>query len=293
MDKRAIIMGNNNLKLKVDVHCPICSKMGQIHVENDFVNQVERGVTAANIAQGLVCEHSFVVYIDRNFIVRDSYICDFKIEIPEINMKISEIDNDSLDFDIDIIKLNLPPSALVNIIRGTFYGKVMVILTELEHLKSHVQNFFKYITQDTFIAQISLITRQEYKENKKAYKHSYVLDGAKVFNDRDRFFYYKNLKVEQQIVRKFFQEYDGISSLILLKNEILKTYQLSEAIVEYNDGLEEKEEFVSKKVIEYLNSRFNTVIPLPYLEFLVGIVEGYFGLDIRKPTKVADFLEFL
>ncbi|MFX1399304.1 MAG: hypothetical protein ACFFAS_19945 [Promethearchaeota archaeon] len=286
-------METNNLKLKVEIHCPICSKIGFIHVENDFVYQVERGVTAANIAKGLVCDHSFVVYIDRNFVVRDSYICDFKVELPEIDMNIKEIDNDSLDFDIDIIKLNLPPSSLVNIIRGTFYGKVMVILTELDHLKSHIQNFFKYITQDAFIAQISLITRKYYKENKKNYKHNYVLDGSKVINDRERFFHYKKLKVEQQIVTKFFQEYDGISSLILLKNEILKTYQLCEEIVEFNETLDDKEQFVSKKVIEHLNSRFKTSIPLPYLEFLVGIVEGYFGLDFKKPTKVADFLEFL
>ena len=39
-----------------------------------------------NVGDFLISQHSFIVYIDRNFIVRDSFISDFKIESKNENV---------------------------------------------------------------------------------------------------------------------------------------------------------------------------------------------------------------
>ncbi|HEY0088616.1 MAG TPA: hypothetical protein VGB37_07220, partial [Candidatus Lokiarchaeia archaeon] len=67
----------------VKINCPICEKKGTIDVSQEIMKNVSRGLLAVNIAKEIVCSHSFVAYIDKNFNVRDYFTADFQIEIPE------------------------------------------------------------------------------------------------------------------------------------------------------------------------------------------------------------------
>ena len=81
--------------VKVKINCPVCSKYGIIEVEENIIINSKRGVAAVNVSSDLVCEHSFIAYIDKNFNVRDSFISDFTVDLPEMDT-VQQIDMDKI-----------------------------------------------------------------------------------------------------------------------------------------------------------------------------------------------------
>ncbi|HEY0087334.1 MAG TPA: hypothetical protein VGB37_00730, partial [Candidatus Lokiarchaeia archaeon] len=108
-----MVIVESELTVKVEIRCPACNKRGVIKVSDNLVNKSARGITAINVAENLVCEHSFVAYIDKNMEVRDCFVCDFKLILPKIEIEKEKKEIIPKDFDIDILKYNLIPSLMV------------------------------------------------------------------------------------------------------------------------------------------------------------------------------------
>ncbi|MFX1339187.1 MAG: hypothetical protein ACFFDK_11310 [Promethearchaeota archaeon] len=53
------------------VRCPSCSGNGYIDVAEENLKDVKRGLLAVNIPSDIICTHSFIVYIDKNLVIRD------------------------------------------------------------------------------------------------------------------------------------------------------------------------------------------------------------------------------
>ncbi len=95
---------------KLEVRCPSCSSRGYIEISETAVEKAARGVYAVNISEGIACEHSFVAYIDKNLSVRDTFIADFQLELPEISSPLVKepVTSPQLELiDVNLIKLNL------------------------------------------------------------------------------------------------------------------------------------------------------------------------------------------
>ena len=45
------------------------------------MKDVKRGLLAVNIPQNVICSHSFIVYIDKNLVIRDYFIADYQLQI--------------------------------------------------------------------------------------------------------------------------------------------------------------------------------------------------------------------
>ena len=139
--------------VKVEIRCPACSKRGYIDVAEEIINKSSRGVTAVNIADGQICSHTFIAYIDKNLAVRDCFLTDFQIELPQIEAKQiiedSEIPN-SETVDVDLIKLNIPALTLTFILRAWFFRKPILFLYDGEFLHRHIENLFKFISKNSF-----------------------------------------------------------------------------------------------------------------------------------------------
>ena len=127
-------MGLDDLTVEVEMSCPECNKRRLVKIEKNLVSKSTSGITAVDVGGSLVCDHSFVAYIDRNLIVRDTFICDFKIQLPQIESELKDDSEVEVDFDLDIIKFNIMPSLLVNVIKGVLEKKEIVILSEKEYL---------------------------------------------------------------------------------------------------------------------------------------------------------------
>ena len=191
----------------VDIRCPECLKTAKVDVEENILHQSKRGISAINIC-ALICDHTFVAYIDTNLNVRDCFITDFTIDLPQIELEqISEEKIPDQDIvNVYLLTLNLLPSFLSNILRACFFKKKILIINELRLLNPHILNFFKFIFQDTFDIDISLKQGIKYKKEKKKYKDYIVIDKDNVIRDKEKILGPKSNKIEKSIVQKFFAE---------------------------------------------------------------------------------------
>jgi len=279
---------------KLEVRCPSCSNRGYIEISEEEVEKATRGVYAVNISEGITCEHSFVAYIDKNLSVRDTFMADFQLELPEITStkdKEPETSPQLESIDVSLIKLNLIASLLVNIIRAIFFRKQVLILTDQTFMVDQIHNFFDYITKNSFETSILVISEEQYQP--ESFKDYIVLKNNQILQDNDDILNPKKISIERSIVKKFLKEYDLIPSITYLYNEIQKTYELSETIAERVKNLKKKEKLISKEIIEELTNVYNVKIQLPYLNFLYNIVENYFKIEIPRSTVVSDFLSTL
>ncbi len=278
---------------KLQISCPTCSKNNFIEVSDDEVKKAARGLFTVNIEEGIVCEHSFVAYVDKNFVVRDTFKADFQIELPNaISEEITEVEKDLSDlFDLDLIKLNLTASLLSYVLRAMIYNKKIVIISDQTYMFSQISNFIDYLTQNTFNIDLSIITEEEY--NIKAFDEHFAFKGREVINDFNSKIQSTKLNVENTIIQKFLSEYDPLTCVIILKNEIQKAFELSKTIIDVITNLKKNEKIYSKKVISKLKKKHDIKISIPYLDYLYEIVEYYFKVKIPRDSNISNFLSTL
>jgi hypothetical protein len=280
---------------KLEIRCPTCSARGHIDISEEALNNVTKGLLAVNIAVGMVCEHSFVAYVDKNMQIRDYFIADFQIQIPEGSA--SEKPKDKIipeteSLDIDLIRINIPALLIAHVIRASFFGKKIIILSDQDFLYNHIANFFKFISRDSFVLDISIISGEEYKNNKKIYKDALVLEGIKVVRDPDKIISSRKLELEKSIAEKFLSEYDLMTSLIVIRNEIHKMYEHSKSIAEFIQNSQNKA-ITSKMIIDHVAETHDEQLKMPQLNFLLDIVRSYFKVEIPPIDGVSDLLGFL
>ena len=276
---------------KIEVRCPSCAGRGFIEVSENEVEKAKRGVFAVNVSEGIICEHSFVAYIDKNFTVRDTFITDFQLELPEKTPKKSIEPKDSAQHDsinVSLIKLNLSASLIVYVIRAILLKRKIVLIFDQPFMFDNVRRFFDYITRNSFKTELVVISEDQY--NSESYNDYIVFNSKDVIKDEDGIINVKKLGVEIALVQKFIEEYEPITSLIYLQNGLQKVYELSESIADIVKGLKKKEEVYSKKIIKDLSKIHNVKIKLTYLDFLIEIVENYFKVEVPKSSKVSNFL---
>ncbi|MFX1393649.1 MAG: hypothetical protein ACFFAH_08745 [Promethearchaeota archaeon] len=284
--------------ISVQINCPSCKEKGNINVSEEILKNNSRGIVAVNIGKGMICEHSFITYLDKNLAVRDYFIVDFNVAIPEMALP-KKIDKPILStdiFDIDLIKYNITGMILTYILKSIITKKPVVLILDYMFLEEHVLKFFDYITTDSFNYDIIIVGKDKYRENKKLvqklYKNYVILGDGVILSDPTKSINSKKLKVEKQIVRVFLSEIDSLNSCLLLKNEIYKAYELSREIINFNKNLNKNEEFTSKKIIDYFDDIHDIKIQTPYLIFLMEIVNKYFQANVFLSSRSSNFFGY-
>ena len=285
--------------LYVEVRCPSCSKMGKIEISEDLMKNISRGLIAVNVAADSICPHSFNAYIDKNLIVRDYFIPDFQIQIPETeleeairNKKIPGIDL----IDLDLIKLNLIPIVLASILRAVFFKRKFVLIINHKFLQNHILNFFEYITQNSFKAYITILSKDVYSRNIENYKDYIIFEGKNIINDIDKILEPKTLNFENKIIKQFIGGSKSTLSLALLKNEIKSTFIMARGVSDFIKGYENKEKLGTKAITDYLKDFYGFKIQKDYknyINWLLKIANEYFTTTLSERSNVEDFLEFI
>jgi hypothetical protein len=268
---------------------------GKIEISDESIKNVSRGLLAINVTPDIICEHTFIAYVDKNLAVRDYFIADFQIEIPELSdIKLKEakeiIEKDTLN--LDAIRLNLSANLVSHVLKSIFYNKKIAIISDLSYLDEHIINFFRQLIEGSFDAYISVISEEEYKSNKKNYKEHIVLKGKNIVRDDEKIINPKKLKVEKQMVSNFFMQFDSTTSFFELKNEIRKTFRLSQSIVDFTSQFKKDITIDSELIIDHLEKEFDFKIDKNYLEFLLGIVDAIFGVKNIKSVGLKDYLKY-
>jgi hypothetical protein len=281
---------------RILIQCPSCSEKGYIEISDEEFKNIPRGLLAVNIINNLICQHSFIAYIDKNLNIRDYFLADFHIEVPEIvppdEIEEKEVPGTDL-IDVFFIKINLPAKLITYILKSIFLKKKIAIILEQSLLKNYIHNLFNFTTQYTFTTDISIISKEEYKKDKKIYKEYMVFEGNKILNNFNNIIDPNKLKVERQIVKKFLSEPDSIISLIILKNEIHKVYTLSKTIADFVNNYKEKHKLSSKIIVDYISKVYNIVLSNIHFNFSIEIAKNYFGADISEFCGISDFLSFM
>jgi len=280
---------------KVEIFCPRCSKKGYIEIDKAVVAKSQRGIVALTLNKDTICEHSFLVYIDKNLAIRDSFLTDFTIQIPEMDIVkkngISKVTSED-EQNIGLIKLNLSPKTLIFIFRALFLKKKVLIISDDEFLNSQFQKFFEIIFKGSFKTDIMFLLNKTYKKGN--FKKDFViLHGAEIIKDKYKILDLKKNKmtIEKQIVQKFFEETESKSTIIILRNEIQKAQVLTQTILDFLEENPSKKKINITNIIEYLEKIHNVKVSKPYVYFLIEIAKKYFEVDI--PLVYDSFIGFL
>ena len=265
----------------VQVSCPYCSSKGYISVLEDELTNAKRGLLTINVSS--ICVHTFFVYVDKNLNIRDYFKADFQLENLKTN-KNEEIKNkefskkDLLEFDL--IKENINSLLLSYAIKSILLRKKVLIIIRKSYFKELIVNFFHYLTQDTFNIDISLLSKEKYKNEKEKYQNYMVLEQREILNNVDNLIDPTDLTIEKQIVRNFLFESNLMESLNNLKSEMLQFYNLSKSITEFINQNNERNEITSQMVRQHLKKIAKKEISTDLFHLLLEIAQNYFGVDI-------------
>ena len=280
---------------KIEVRCPICSKWENIEVSDDVTKDLAKGLIAVNINAGMICEHNFIAYVDKNFIVRDCLIADFEIQVSEssASQEVEEnITSEVESINHDLIKLNIPEVLMASVFKAIFLGKSVIIISDDQFIADHIIFFFKYAIQNLFINDIIAMSKLDYNSDQENYKKYVVFERRQVLQDNDNIVDTKKLGVEKGIAKKFLGEYDLVTGLIILRNEIQKAFEFSKTLTDFITN-SDKKAWTSKILIDHINKAYNERIQMNYLTFLYDIVKYYFKVDVPKIAGVSKFLGIL
>ena len=229
---------------KVKIRCPSCHKIGEIDINEDQIRggNTLRGIISITLGKNQICNHTLVAYLDLNLALRDCLSMDFQIEIPDIRLKEDFKDKKPKiieDDDIFLIKQNIIPQLLCFILHGCFLKEKILFIVENDVLTQLINQFLKFIFEDSFVIDVSVISEYEYLKNRKKYENYLIFNETKIIRDKEKVFEKKekNLKIENNIVHNFYQEIDLKYSLILLRNEIRKAHTLSKTIKDFINTL--------------------------------------------------------
>lgn len=215
---------------------------------------------------------------------------DFQVLLPQMTTEETEelIVPDSDVIDVELIKMTISPLTLIFIIRSILFNKKALILVEKDFLRSDFLNFLKFLFQDAFEIDISVEKSEVYKRNKNFFKNHIVIGTNEVLSKGHGFLNPKKVNVEKVIVQNFFAEYNLKSSLIKLKKEINKVFILSQELAKIIENFKREnhvKERDSKEIFSRLEKTHNTKLSLPYLTFLVEVVENYFKIEVPDVLK--------
>ena len=130
--------------IKVQFVCPICKFKKMLKVPKSVINQAKQ-LTTMSIAKGLVCEHQFQAFVDKNFNVRGYQKVDFEFENKKDENQTSEfIESDDNLFENLIMEgnyLEYKPRKLKNEDKNNHKKKDM-------SLKEIYEEFWEFIDDD-------------------------------------------------------------------------------------------------------------------------------------------------
>ncbi|MBN1800880.1 MAG: hypothetical protein JW891_05195 [Candidatus Lokiarchaeota archaeon] len=281
----------------IQIRCPSCKQVGYINLEIDKLPRNEKGVTSIDIHEKVICNHSFIAYIDGNNEVRDCFIVDFKLKLPEIKTyeELLHIDMPELkDLDILLISSNFLAINLAYLLKCCFHKKKVVFLNDNAILAKHLNNFVQFIFKNSFKPELLIIERWKYGKEKKSMKDCIVLENETIIRDKSNFLNPKNIEVETAIVHSFLNaEKDRIAALIKIKNEIFKAFKLSGEIMEYIENQEKNKKILPSYIIDYLKKRHKIKISEIYLRFLVKIIQNYFQFNVCNKISFFEAIEWM
>ncbi len=278
---------------RIKIYCPTCLKEGEIEVISNWFKNTSSGILALHIGKDQICPHSFVLFLDTHFNIRDLFSTDYQIDLPMFQLRDGhKIDKSILEMiKVDLIKLNISPLELILVLFGVLKKKSLILINNEEFLHQNLQAFFKAIFINSFDFEITIITENNFTTSKK--QNAFIIERSRILSDKNVYPNFKELRVEKAIISNFFEETDEKLSLILLRNEIRRCYELSNSIVRFLKSSLPIRKLTSNNLFKYIKETFNVSLSYAYLDFVIQVVENYFNVNVPISFEISKFLEFV
>ncbi len=124
--------------VKILFICPKCKKSNSLSFPQSVVDNA-RNLTTISIPKGLICEHSFQAFVDKNYKVRGYQLVDYEFESKK--GKDAKTEKDKLLFENLILNGN----------EVTFYPKPLKDEKENQNLKDIYEDFWEYIPDNNLV----------------------------------------------------------------------------------------------------------------------------------------------
>jgi hypothetical protein len=252
---------------KITIICPICSNHKPVPVPIDLIKGKETGATSVYIPTGMVCDHEFYAYIDRNFRVRDYLVLEYSLQDETKIMKTA----DSLDLEFKNISNFISETDFRSLIYSCFIESHIVLLED--DMYSERFGVLFNILAKIFPTQMETATIYtpegflKYKEKNKipngitVYNVTFKLSVIKPFSDSDSepFEAMINILKEgpnklQVIYAKNFMDYMRRFSEEIITHPMEQTLQISKLLKKKYPDHEDK---FSQDLIRLMRKRNN------------------------------------
>ncbi len=216
----------------------------------------------------------------------------FDLEVLLPDMEIEGIDDTDLPekdaLDMDLIKTYIEPVSLSYILHGVILKKEILFLLENSFLKEHLINLFEFVFEDSFNFDIVVDSVENYITNKNSLEGRLILGEKKIIkNINENPIREKDIKIEQDIIRKLLSISQRKASLLSLKREVKKAHILAKELLESISMVEQGDgsKIDVKKLLPNLEEKYNIKLTLPYINFLMEIIEKYFEKQVSEILK--------
>jgi len=84
----------------IKASCPVCNSTKEIDIPLEIISE-SKHLTTVSIAKGMICEHHFQIFIDKNFAIRGYQKVDFQVidmKPQKSNMTLEEIYQEFWEF---------------------------------------------------------------------------------------------------------------------------------------------------------------------------------------------------
>lgn len=157
---------NTEENFKIRVICPVCQKNNSLFVPKAKILNSGKGLTTVFVHSGLVCQHSFQIFIDKNGKVRGHETPDFELkfiptkeDLPEITQQ----EDDSAGTML-IIRAIFGEETLLKCLRCALNKHDIICITESKIILNQFQPYFKKLF-GIYTPEIKIVTLDEYNKN--------------------------------------------------------------------------------------------------------------------------------
>ncbi|MHA2048731.1 MAG: hypothetical protein ACW986_03875 [Promethearchaeota archaeon] len=181
------------------------------------------------------------------------------------------------------LKKNIKQEILIYIIHACLFRKSILVSIKKESsgLIPELNNFFEYIFQQSFTGDILIKSKSQYKKHRQLYEGYVVMSEKKIVNETRRLINSNQLRFERELVRIFYNNDDGNSCILDLKERLEGIYILTRHIYNFYERNNNDKIFTPRSVIKHLEeSLLVKKIRKQYLYFLTDIIRVYYGLSI-------------
>lgn len=242
---------STNIK-KVNIICPTCNRSKKIAAPVDIIKTKETGATSVYIPSGMVCEHEFYAYIDKNFAVRDYLVLEFSLQ--DEAKKADKIKNDTLakadSFNLDMKNVMnfISEKDLRSLIYACFIDSHLVFI-ENDPAQERFGVLFNLLAKlfPDMVESANIFTPERYLEFSENQKER--LQNHTVFN------VIYNLSVYKPFGDSDAEPLEGIMKMLMkgsIKLQVIYTKNYIDYLRKFSNEIKDMENEKIDKVIKFL-----------------------------------------